>query len=272
MKKNASKTSRKITKSHRTRDFELSFLLSKLYKILKNWVLVLKNFSPVEKSIVVTLCLMMGFLFSLTIIHFDEHKKDILVEMNFIPDVDDEKINEEEEKDENITEKTKITLQAYNETDKNLSHADEPFKSLEEILAEREMQEAAQELLVSKGETVGMVLPTGTGLNEELTKVKKNEVANKNTLVKYALTDRTLRGDLPNPIFTCEEEGKVVVRINVNEEGKVIAATVDPQLSTTTNGCLIDNALAYARQARFNVFLERKEQKGTITYFFQPKR
>lgn len=101
--------------------------------------------------------------------------------------------------------------------------------------------------------------------NKPVTTGKKGAI--RKTTLSYSLKNRTsLR--LPNPVFTCEGGGKVVISIRVNQLGKVTKTTYNKNASTTFNGCLIDSALIYAQRARFNTKAGADEQKGTITYNF----
>ncbi|GIM53852.1 energy transducer TonB family protein [Capnocytophaga cynodegmi] len=230
-------------------------------------------FSDSDKSITVTLFIMFCLVISLLVIQLQNHEKEIMIEMSHISDLLEE-IEEKPKEIEELTEtpnNTKVTLSAYNESDMNLQHSEDAHKSLDEILAEREMMEANEELLTSNAPKTDLILPTNIKV-EEKTLTKNDDVVNKNALVKYALTDRTLREELPNPIFTCERYGKVVIIIKVDESGNVIEATIDKVNSTTSDGCLLDNSLSYAQQARFNSVQGRGVQVGTITYSFQQKR
>ncbi|MFK8267445.1 energy transducer TonB family protein [Capnocytophaga cynodegmi] len=230
-------------------------------------------FSDSDKSITVTLFIMFCLVVSLLVIQLQNHEKEIMIEMSHISDLPEE-IEEKPKEIEELTEtpnNTKVTLSAYNESDMNLQHSEDAHKSLDEILAEREMMEANEELLTSNAPKTDLILPTNIKV-EEKALTKNDDVVNKNALVKYALTDRTLREELPNPIFTCERYGRVVVIIKVDESGNVIEATIDKVNSTTSDGCLLDNSLSYAQQARFNSVQGRGVQVGTITYSFQQKR
>ncbi|GJQ06295.1 hypothetical protein CAPN010_04530 [Capnocytophaga cynodegmi] len=230
-------------------------------------------FSDSDKSITVTLFIMFCLVVSLLVIQLQNHEKEIMIEMSHISDLPEE-IEEKPKEIEELTEipnNTKFTLSSYNESDMNLQHSEDAHKSLDEILAEREMMEANEELLTSNAPKTDLILPTNIKV-EEKTLTKNDDVVNKNALVKYALTDRTLREELPNPIFTCERYGKVVIIIKVDESGNVIEATIDKVNSTTSDGCLLDNSLSYAQQARFNSVQGRGVQVGTITYSFQQKR
>ena len=97
---------------------------------------------------------------------------------------------------------------------------------------------------------------------------KDEKKANKRTLISYYLVGREAVTELPNPVYTCEQSGKVVINITVDDQGRVIEASYNKASSNTTNGCLIDNAIYYARKARFNKDSKNK-QLGTITYLFQ---
>lgn len=72
----------------------------------------------------------------------------------------------------------------------------------------------------------------------------------------------------PNPVYTCPKGGKIVVNITVSQAGLVTSVAVNQAASDTTDGCLIDQALHYANQARFTSHQSRTSQVGTITYIF----
>ncbi|MEZ4858463.1 MAG: hypothetical protein R2781_06600 [Flavobacteriaceae bacterium] len=99
---------------------------------------------------------------------------------------------------------------------------------------------------------------------------KKNNPSNdisRKTTISYSLKDRNAIY-LPNPVYTCDASGKIVITIEVNELGKIVKKEYNPTLSTTTNGCLIDAALAYAEETRFNTEGSKPKQLGTISYHF----
>ena len=68
-----------------------------------------------------------------------------------------------------------------------------------------------------------------------------------------------------------QEEGKVVVTIMVNPDGKVVAASISPRGTTTANASLRKSALRAAKMARFNKVNQLDNQEGTITYYFNLK-
>lgn len=233
------------------------------------------SFTNVEKSITITLFVLFCLVISLLVIQLQNKDKEVMIEMAHLPDLIEEleelRKESEPEPQPEIPNNSKVTISAYNESDMSLQHSESAMKSLDEIFAEREMQEA-NELMASNALKNDFVLPSETGLEREKSVIKKEETVNKNALVKYSLTNRTLQGELPNPIFTCEKYGTVVIIIKVSEVGNVIEATVDKAKTTTSDGCLLDNALIYAQQAQFNVARGSGVQVGSITYSFQQKR
>lgn len=84
------------------------------------------------------------------------------------------------------------------------------------------------------------------------------------------LSGRSLTSSLPRPDYNAREQGRVIVEISVNQEGKVTSAIYRSIGSTTQNSTLVDAALRAARQARFNVDSNAPlSQQGIITYNFR---
>lgn len=73
---------------------------------------------------------------------------------------------------------------------------------------------------------------------------------------------------LPNPKYTCNEQGTVVVQISVDKDGTVISAVPGARGTTNTARCLQDQAKVAAMSARFSAG-ELDKQVGTITYNFK---
>ena len=75
---------------------------------------------------------------------------------------------------------------------------------------------------------------------------------------------------LPKPQYNSNQQGRVVVRIWVDQQGRVTRAEYEPKGSSTSDGDLVTKAIAAARKARFNADPSApEEQKGTITYIFK---
>lgn len=85
------------------------------------------------------------------------------------------------------------------------------------------------------------------------------------------LQGRGLVGALPKPRYSANESGKVVIRVTVDQTGRVTSAVYEPKGSTVSNQQLIEEARQAALQARFT---ESRSlvQGGTITYLFTLKR
>lgn len=92
--------------------------------------------------------------------------------------------------------------------------------------------------------------------------------ANLNSTISYSLQGR-VDNYLPIPIYLCEANGKIIVNITVNNNGKVIDAYVN-NTSTSTNECLREHAIEYAKKARFDAS-SKTSQIGSITFVFKGK-
>ena len=83
----------------------------------------------------------------------------------------------------------------------------------------------------------------------------------------YRLVNRKVI-EFPNPVYVCDSFGKVVLHIEVNTNGYVIMTSVNKNASTTSNLCLIESAIDYAKKARFTKNKNKPSQMGSITYIF----
>lgn len=91
----------------------------------------------------------------------------------------------------------------------------------------------------------------------------------RNSSISYSLRGRNAI-HIPNPIYTCDRAGKIVVNIRVDAEGRVLETSINKASSTSTNQCLTEKAMEYAAGARFSKLVSRENQPGTITFLFQP--
>ena len=210
----------------------------------------------------------------------DKEQDDYVVEMMLEEDIE-ELLEEKEELEQEIEKADPIkSHMAYNETAKPSYGNPEPLKTLEELLEEKlasensedsneqltdsEYAERVKELKKKRQEAKQML-----GEKEAQKKEFTNNLAKRRTSVSYSLVNRS-NYRLPPPIYTCIEGGKVVINIQVDAMGNVVDADYNAKSSGTSNGCLIDNAIAYALKAKFSSG-EKSVQKGTITYLFQGK-
>jgi hypothetical protein len=73
----------------------------------------------------------------------------------------------------------------------------------------------------------------------------------------------------PAPKYTCNEEGKVVVEVAVDKNGKTINAIAGVKGSTNTAKCLLDQATIAAMNTRWDASSDAPEkQVGKIVYNF----
>lgn len=229
---------------------------------------------------VFTLAIILLMLFN---IHLNaKPQEEYVIELN-LADEDLEQLLEQEEKRlEELAKADPIkSHMAFNETAKPSFGEPEPLKTLEELMEEMKESEESDsnedylnpdanfgdslKELAKKREALKQKLGEKDANKKEFT----NNLAKRRTSVSYSLVDRTSYR-LPPPIYTCIEGGRVVVNIEVDALGFVIKADFNARSSNTSNGCLVDNAIAYALRARFNPSSE-PSQIGTITYLFQSK-
>jgi len=86
----------------------------------------------------------------------------------------------------------------------------------------------------------------------------------------YALSGRSLVGALPKPAYNARAQGRVVIEVHVDQQGRVTRAVFRSVGSTTTNATLVAAAERAARAARFDVKEDAPvTQTGTITYNFR---
>lgn len=156
-----------------------------------------------------------------------------------------------------------------------------PQPTPEEIRAEQERQaaEEANNLLANafgRSSTLQASAPTenntdvqGTpgSANGNSTQGKPQGTAGYGT---WDLGGRDMMGELPRPAYDVQEEGRVVVTITVDPDGKVIDTRINNR-TNTTNLQLRNAAMAAARQTRFNAIGGENNQTGTITYYFKLK-
>lgn len=89
-----------------------------------------------------------------------------------------------------------------------------------------------------------------------------------NDQLDEGLRGRGLVGTLPVPSYPGNVSGKIVIRVSVNQHGKVTQAAYEPKGSTSSDANLIAAAIAAAKRAQFT---ESRSfmQGGTITYNFK---
>jgi len=203
-------------------------------------------------------------------------------EREFLMDLDNLKIEEpvvEKPEPEEVSKKNiRETAQTHRAFNQDQESRDENFdQKLNEIFKKN----SALQTETSEDET------SNSSGNFNLRDKKKDEVKKKSdgnktsavtsaksggidhSSISFSLLGRSAV-DIPNPVYTCDRSGKIVVNISVNAEGRVTSTSVNKGSSSTTNECLTDQALEYAVQAVFSRLPGRNSQPGTITYNFKP--
>lgn len=204
-------------------------------------------------------------------------KAELVAETFFVMDAEEFLEEDEEELEEILKslDNLKSTNEAYNETKKYEELDDAEFeKRLEEIRNRNDVEETEES---TKPDTEKTSTPDENPafndindiINKRSDKNRKDNIANKNSSISYSLVNRT-HAFLPTPVYLCEYGGKVVINITVNSAGKVIDAYVNSS-SASSNGCLIDSALEYAKASQFNGDATKPSQLGTITFYFRGK-
>lgn len=241
------------------------------------------NLNRQQLSLLITilsLAIVVLVLYSIQLGGKTEKDEDYVVEMILDEELleeilAEEKIVEEESKAQQVKSHT-----AFNETAKPSYGNPEPLKTLEEILAENTPFEEGSTLddLIADSEYSTKIKELAKKREEQKQllgekEAKKKEftdyLAERRTTISYSLLNRN-NIKLPPPIYTCIEGGKVVVNIDVDANGYVTDASFNAKSSGTSNGCLVENAIAYALKAKFSK-ASKPIQKGTITYLFQSK-
>jgi len=90
-------------------------------------------------------------------------------------------------------------------------------------------------------------------------------------ITSYDLKNRKAHS-LEPPAYTCNRGGTVVIQIKVDQAGKVKGTSYLSGMSSSATECMINQAIKYAKRARFNYSSSAPSpQTGTITYKFVKK-
>jgi TonB family protein len=237
------------------------------------------DFFDRHKALIITLLffavLLLG-LFNFNLANKNRKAREFLMDLDNlkIEEAEVEKTEPEEVPKKN-TRETAQTHQAFNE---NLEDREENFdQQLKEIFEKN----SASQTEASENETSNssgnfnfqdkkkeQVQKKSDGnKTSEITSTKKGGIDHSS--ISFSLLGRSAV-DIPNPVYTCDRSGKIVINISVNAEGRVTSTSVNKGSSSTTNECLADQALEYAAQAVFSRLPGRNSQPGTITYNFKP--
>ncbi|APS38386.1 MULTISPECIES: hypothetical protein [Salegentibacter] len=235
------------------------------------------DFFDKHKALIITVLfcsvLILG-LYNFNLSQKQKYQQEMLVDLEEYTQTEEEEEIPEEEAEPQNSNNSPETHRAFNE---NQEAREENFnRELDEILE----QNSAQQEKSSENETESSTKGTfATGSKSETKKRSDGDASSKdistqsgslrNSSISFSLRGRNAIS-IPNPIYTCDRAGKIVVNITVNAEGRVIDTGINKASSTSDNECLIENALEYAANAVFSQLVGRNEQPGTITYNFKP--
>ncbi len=227
------------------------------------------NFNYSYRAFLISSLLVGNIILFFNIIKISRYQEveEELVGVEYLPE---EILLEEEELAIATPQDAKVeTHRAFNEAEKFIKEAE---TEREDISEEMETKLAEMKEAIDNGSDPFEIPELSEDALSELdTKKKTKRGANRNSTNSYSLKGRDAMF-LPNPVYTCEGFGKVVISIEVSATGKVVKANFNKKLSSTTNQCLIDQALEYAKISRFSTDASQLEQLGTITYNFPGQR
>jgi TonB family protein len=87
----------------------------------------------------------------------------------------------------------------------------------------------------------------------------------------FNLDGRSLKGALPRPSYTVQDEGRIVIDITVDPQGNVILAEIG-RGTNITNASMRQSAIEAAGKAKFSsISNNTNNQRGTITYNYSLK-
>ena len=239
-------------------------------------------FSNQQKALLITF-LLSGTVV-LSVFNLNIKKQNELVSESYYEMEPEKELTQEEikvlEALEKLNNEKAETNKAYNETvkEKSFSEAYKPIAPPEDyVKPEFDQNEEVSEPSKSSNDEISDLnheeISSFSKVNDILNKTTKKKEAPKSTnrksTIRYSLVDRTDEF-LPIPIYLCEDGGKIVINITVDDNGNVIDTYVNNS-SNSDNQCLIDSALEYAKKAKFNASPGKKTQLGSITFNFVGK-
>ena len=230
------------------------------------------RFTDQHKAMAITL--MFGIIVVLMCINFHIKKQNTLI-AEIILEMEDEMRNPMEDSEENLED----ILRSFDELKTNRAFdanrafddfEDEAYQSLMERINSRE--QASENKPETNADMAENALDKSAydALNDRLKDINDPDQKNYRSTASYSLVDRELVY-LPTPIYLCQYGGKIVVTIHVDQNGDVFDAVFN-NASTSDDGCLVEHALEYALQAKFDGNADKTDQIGTITFYFRPKQ
>ncbi|MCB7481660.1 energy transducer TonB family protein [Christiangramia sediminis] len=237
-----------------------------------------ENFFDKHKALIITsllFAILMLALYNFNLANSNQQTAEMLVDLEQFKVEEEEKAEpEKQEETPKRNPRDVQTHQAYNQ-DKETREAD--FKNqLDKIFEKNSAEQEQAENEDTEGSSGNYSV---NRKNSEEQKKRSDgddsaeETSQSSAAYDYSSISFSLKGrravKIPNPVYTCDTAGKVVINITVDANGYVIDSSVNKGSSTTSNECLTDRALEYSAGARFSKLAGRNSQPGTITYHFR---
>jgi len=146
----------------------------------------------------------------------------------------------------------------------------------EQVYNDLKTMEAEEFARLNNGATDYTVAPKTQGSQQEKSSYKKGEndwfKEQQNKSYSGPVTasfNMKGRDPMENPIptYRCKTNGVVVVLVTIDELGKVVDARIQ-EGSSSSNTCLRDESVYYAKKWRFDYSSSKRKQDGTITFTF----
>ncbi|MUP45362.1 energy transducer TonB [Gramella sp. BOM4] len=204
----------------------------------------------------------------------NQETAEMLVDLEQFKVDEKEELKPEEETPQPKSRRNVQTHQAYNQ-DKKTREADfnkrlnQIFEKNSAQQEETENEESADsEGRVAVNKKNSDKKQQGSDGNDSSEEKSQASAAYDYSSISFSLKGRNAV-KIPNPVYTCDTAGKVVVNITVDANGYVIDTSINRRSSNTTNECLLERALEYSAGAKFTKLAGRDSQPGTITYYFK---
>lgn len=216
-------------------------------------------------------------MYNINVSNSNKKVRETLIELNDLRQEAQKKEEQQQPKEATKPPKQQPSLQTHQAFNENKSESQENVKSrLDEIFDKNSARQKASEAENSNPSSGEFDFAKTPAKKQQKTSSGNNsseEISNKqgtyrNSSISFSLVGRSAL-NIPNPIYTCDTPGRIVVNIEVNDQGAVVGTSINKSSSTSSNECLIDQALEYAAEAKFSAVPGRNSQPGTITYNFQ---
>ena len=217
-------------------------------------------------------------MYNIRISNTNAKVRETLIQLNDLrtEEIAEEEKQEPEEAEETPPQRPQPNLQTHQAYNQNQQSEQEVQSRLEEIFQKNAAEQEASEAENSEATSGDFALQQQKRKEKQRASAGDNSTSEistgkgslRNSSIAFSLVGRSAI-DIPNPIYTCDRAGKIVVNITVNAAGEVISTSINDASSTTSNECLTTKAQEYAAGARFSRLPGRNSQPGTITYYFQ---